>query len=58
MIKLENIIKKFNARGIAGIHDISVSIKKGEIVALMGPNGCGKTTLLNIVNLISNIVLN
>lgn len=29
--------------------DLSISIKKGEFVAILGPSGCGKTTLLNCI---------
>ena len=35
------------------IHDVSFSIKKGEIVALIGANGAGKSTILKTI---SNIV--
>lgn len=50
MIKLKEVTKVFDSRGIAGIHKLDLQIKKGSIFALMGPNGSGKTTLLNIIS--------
>lgn len=48
IIKLENINKKFNDLKI--LQDISLTIKKNEIICILGPSGCGKSTLLNIVS--------
>jgi NitT/TauT family transport system ATP-binding protein len=31
------------------IGDLSLSLRKGEIVSIVGPSGCGKTTLLNVL---------
>ena len=50
MIDLKQATKVFDQRGIAGIHQLDLSIKKGSIFALMGPNGSGKTTLLNLIS--------
>lgn len=32
------------------VDDVSFGIEKGELVALLGPNGCGKTTVMRILN--------
>src|SRR5690554_6081935 len=48
MITVENISKYYNRQTI--LHDISFSLKKGEILGLLGPNGAGKTTLMRIIN--------
>lgn len=47
MIKLHNIQKSFGELEV--LKDISLTIKKGEIVSIVGPSGAGKTTLLQIM---------
>ena len=37
------------------LNDISLSFPEGQITALIGPNGCGKTTLLQCLNGVSNV---
>lgn len=49
MIRLKDIKKVFDGRGIAGLHGINLELTRGEIMAVMGPNGSGKTTLINII---------
>ena len=50
MIKFEHVSKKFfqEKSQIEVLEKIDFSLKEGEFVTLFGPNGCGKTTLLNI----------
>lgn len=47
-IKLENINKSFGDNNV--LKDISLDIEEGKIYGLLGRNGVGKTTLLNIIN--------
>ncbi len=49
MIKLTNVHKVFNSKGIAGINGLSLSLNKSEILGVMGINGSGKTTLLKLI---------
>ena len=48
MIKLENVTKTYN-KTIRAVDDISFSVKGGEIVGFIGPNGSGKTTTMKMI---------
>lgn len=51
MIRLEGVNKRyFNARfSTPVLEDFDLQVARGEFVALMGPSGTGKTTLLNLI---------
>lgn len=46
-MKIEGLKKSFN--GLRVIENLSLEVKEGECVTIVGPNGCGKTTLLRII---------
>ena len=48
MLEIQNIQKKFD--GMEVLKGISLSVKKGDVVAILGPSGSGKTTLLRCLN--------
>ena len=54
LIKLEDVSKLygFGDATTLALDEVSLSINKGEFVAIMGPSGCGKSTLLNIMGLL------
>jgi len=47
-IRLENVTFRYEEGGEA-LCGVSLSVNEGECIALTGPNGCGKTTLLKIL---------
>jgi len=47
ILEMKNITKQF-PRVLAN-HDISITLKKGEILGLLGENGAGKSTLMNVL---------
>lgn len=48
MIEFEKISKAYKAQKV--LKDISFSIEKGQLVTIIGESGCGKTTLLKMIN--------
>ncbi len=48
VIEVSHLKKSFGENEV--IKDISLSVKKGEVVALIGPSGCGKSTFLRCLN--------
>ncbi len=44
ILELQNIVKKYP--GVLALNDVSLKIKKGQILGLIGENGAGKSTLI------------
>ena len=52
IIRAEHIVKEFNGGQVVALNDCSISIQKGEVVAIIGPSGSGKSTFLRCLNLL------
>ncbi len=47
MIELKNVSKRYGTK--TAVHDLSLSVRAGELFAFLGPNGAGKTTTIKML---------
>lgn len=47
-VEIKNLVKKFG--GLTAVNHLDMKLREGEINALIGPNGSGKTTTLNMIS--------
>ena len=50
MIKVEHLSKKFG--NLVVLKDVTLEIREGEVISVIGPSGTGKSTLLRCINLL------
>ncbi len=55
-IELRGVTRRYDGGGenVVALNSVSVTIDRGEFVAIMGPSGSGKSTLLNVVGLLDS----
>jgi putative ABC transport system ATP-binding protein len=51
LLALDDVVKDYasEAGAFRALHGVSLSVDKGEFMAIMGPSGSGKSTLMNII---------
>lgn len=53
VLEIKNLSKSFQSQQV--LKNISMTVKKGEVVAIIGPSGSGKTTLLRCAAMLENV---
>src|SRR5436309_8495921 len=51
-LRLDRVTRRFAGLGghaFAALNELTLTIKRGEFIALLGPSGCGKSTALNCI---------
>ena len=46
-VEIEGVSKSFGP--VVALHEVTLPIRRGEVLTLLGPSGCGKTTILNLI---------
>ena len=47
LLEIENVVKQYERH--RALNNVSLSVPKGSIYGLLGPNGCGKSTLIKLI---------
>ena len=50
LIRLEKVSKQYGGTEEPAVNNLTLDVKRGEVLVLVGPSGCGKSTTLRLIN--------
>ena len=50
VMQIDNLCKTYGSHEV--LKDVSLTISKGDVIAIIGPSGCGKSTFIRMLNLL------
>jgi len=50
LIRLENVTKQYPGTEEPAVNNLTMDVRRGEVLVLVGPSGCGKSTTLRLIN--------
>ncbi|MBF0406248.1 MAG: ABC transporter ATP-binding protein [Candidatus Riflebacteria bacterium] len=48
-LKVENVSFRYSGKNVNALSDVSLTLRRGQVIAIVGENGSGKTTLLKLI---------
>lgn len=49
-VEFRDVVKRFSGAGYPALDHVNIKIEEGELVTILGTSGCGKTTLIKLIN--------